>query len=222
MQEQAATIVHAQQNVFGAHPKSIELSDRLSKIMPPHLTRYFLCNSGAEAIDNALKIARAVTGRPNVIVFNGGYHGRTIGSMSLTTSKTVYRAGFAPLMPGVLVAPYPSCLHCPVQEERNWAGYPVSDSQACSDPVPATNFSGASGVIESGRNCCGSPIKDIEMMLLMQSAPSETAAIFLEPILGEGGFYTPPPGFLRTLREICDKHKILLVADEVRVKVCEG
>lgn len=76
VQEQAATIVHAQQNVFGAHNKVIELSDRLSKIMPAHLTRYFLCNSGAEAIENALKIARVATGRPNVIVFNGSYHGR--------------------------------------------------------------------------------------------------------------------------------------------------
>jgi len=123
--------------------------------------------------------------------------------MSLTTSKTVYRAGFGPLMPGVFVAPYPNCLHCGVQKEWGRSGYHPAPY------VPPFDSPDA-------RRCCGSPIDSIEWMLQMQTAPSETAAILLEPVLGEGGFLTPPPGFLRTLRQLCTKHGIMLIADEVQ------
>lgn len=77
--------------------------------------RYFFCNSGAEGVENAIKVARAATGRQNIISFFNGYHGRTNATMALTTSKTVYRVGFGPFMPGVHIAPYPACLHCKVR-----------------------------------------------------------------------------------------------------------
>ena len=141
------------------------------------------------------------------------------------------------------MAPYPSCLHCPVQKERGWTGYPNPPDPFLAPATPDRKTGGSSGgeiescskssggeiescskssggeiesCSKSSRSCCDSSLKELEMMLLTQSAPSETAAIFLEPVLGEGGFYTPPPGFMRRLRELCDKHKILLVADEVQ------
>ncbi|GAX79506.1 hypothetical protein CEUSTIGMA_g6947.t1 [Chlamydomonas eustigma] len=204
VQEQAATIVHAQQNIFGSHEKAVELYDKFSNgVMPSHLSRYFLCNSGAEAVDNAIKIVRSCTGRQNIIAFDGGYHGRTIGSMSLTTSKTVYRQGFGPLMPGVFVAPYPNCLHCKTQAEWKRAGYHIQPSYP---PFDAPDC----------RKCCGSPAEALEWMLLMQTAPMDTAAVILEPVLGEGGFLSPPPGFMKNLRAICDKHGIMVIADEVQ------
>jgi len=203
VQEQAATIVHAQQNVFGAHEKMVELADRLNDVMPPHLSRYFLCNSGAEAVDNAVKIARSYTGRPNIIAFDGGFHGRTIGSMALTTSKTVYRQGFAPLMPGVFIAPYPYCLHCKVQEAWGHSGYKLAPDMPPFDSPDS-------------RKCCNSPLEALDWMLKMQTAPQETAAVILEPVLGEGGFITPPPGFMAALRRWCNTHGVMLIADEVQ------
>lgn len=92
VRRQAGEIVHAQQNIFHAHSSLAQLVDRLAGgVMPSNLQQYFFCNSGSEAVDNAVKVARAATGRPNVIAFDGGFHGRTIGAMSLTTSKTIYR-----------------------------------------------------------------------------------------------------------------------------------
>ncbi|PNW79407.1 hypothetical protein CHLRE_09g413750v5 [Chlamydomonas reinhardtii] len=200
VQAQAARVVHAQQNVVGAHTAMVDLFDRLSGVLPSSLDQYFLANSGAEAVDNAVKIAKAATGRPNVIAFEGGFHGRTLGAMALTSSKTIYRQGFGPTMAGVHIAPYPYCLHCKAQAARGHAGYPtVTGERRCAEI-----------------SCCGGPLDSLEWMLATQSAPSDTAAIILEPILGEGGFVAPPPGFLAGLRRLCDKHGILLIADEVQ------
>jgi len=203
VQDQATKIVHAQQNIFGAHTAMAALLERLPSIMPDHLPSYFFCSSGSEAVDNAVKIARAVTGRQNIIAFDGGFHGRTLGAMALTTSKVVYRQNFGPLIPGVFIAPYPYCLYCKWQEAQGFSGYHVAPyCQPFDEP--------------SKRVCCNAPLEALEQMLIQTTAPSETAAIILEPILGEGGFLTPPPGFMGALRRICDKHGILLIADEVQ------
>ncbi|KAF8061932.1 davT [Scenedesmus sp. PABB004] len=203
VREQAGTIVHAQQNIFAGHTKQVELDGHLSRIMPPRLTKYFYCNSGSEAVDNAVKIARAATGRQAVIAFDGGFHGRTLGAMALTSSKVVYRQHFGPLMPGVHIAPYPYCLHCKVQVEKGHSGYHVAPyCQPFDDPA--------------NRVCCNAPLEALEWMLAQQVHPGDVAALIIEPVLGEGGFLTPPPGFLAGLRRLADAHGMLLIADEVQ------
>jgi len=149
------------------------------------LDRFFFWNGGADAVEAAWKLARQATGKKNLIVMKGSYHGRTFGTMGMTTSKTVYSAGFGPFVPGIYVAPFPYCLHCP---------------KGCSS-------SGA---------CCGDPLKELEHLFITQTAASDTAAVILEPILGEGGYVPPPPGYLPRLRELCTKHNVLLIADEVQ------
>ena len=104
--KQAGSIIHAQANIV-IHKPMLELVGELKTVVNPVIDGFFFTNSGAEAVEGAIKLARHATGRPNIIVFQGSFHGRTIGTMSLTTSKTVYRAGYQPLMSGVFVAPYP-------------------------------------------------------------------------------------------------------------------
>ena len=106
IREQAGKLIHGQVNVV-MHEPLLRLVNELRTIVPPHLDGFFFSNSGAEAVEGAMKLARQATGRPNIIVFQGSFHGRTIGTMSLTTSKTIYRVGYQPLMSGVVVAPYP-------------------------------------------------------------------------------------------------------------------
>ena len=133
-------------------------------------------------MEAAVKLARMATRRPNVIVFQGSFHGRSVGAMSMTTSKTVYRAGYQPLMSGVFVAPYP------YSYRYGWE--PNYTVDWCLD--------------------------ELRYLLLSQTAPEETAAVLIEPVLGEGGYVVPPPGFLAGVRKICDEHGILLIADEVQ------
>ncbi|KAL4421398.1 hypothetical protein ABPG75_010689 [Micractinium tetrahymenae] len=207
IQQQAGEIIMAQQNILPASKAMVALLQRLERIMPSSLTSHFFCNSGAEAVENAMKIARNYTGRQNIIAFDGAYHGRTYGAMALTTSKTVYRQNFGPYPSGVNVAPYPYCLHCKTRQAAGGLGYEVAPN------VPPL------GKPYAERQCCGGPQEALDWMLKMHTAPSETAAIIIEPILGEGGFLTPPPGFLTKLRELCDKHGMLLIFDEVQCGV---
>ncbi len=181
IQEQAAKLIHGQANIV-MHKPMLELIEELRTIVHPSLDAFFFSNSGAEAIEGTIKLARIATGRPNVIVFQGSFHGRTIGTMSLTTSKTIYRAGYQPLMPGVFVAPFPYAFRYGWDEETT--------SQWC--------------------------LEELEFLLLTQTAPSETAAILIEPILGEGGYVIPPKSFLQGLRHIADQHGILLILDEIQ------
>eukprot|EP01103_Thecamoeba_quadrilineata_P000641 TRINITY_DN10553_c0_g1_i1.p1 TRINITY_DN10553_c0_g1~~TRINITY_DN10553_c0_g1_i1.p1 ORF type:complete len:444 (-),score=92.32 TRINITY_DN10553_c0_g1_i1:57-1388(-) len=179
---QAEKVHHAQVNIV-THKPMLDLIEKLLPIVPKPLDTFIFANSGAEAVEGAVKLARHATKKQNVIVFQGGYHGRTIGTMSLTTSKTIYRAGFGPLMPGVFVAPFPFPLH-----------FPGGDEKTCTDYA----------------------LEQISWLLKMQTAPEETAAMLIEPIQGEGGYVPTPPGFLTKLKEICNKHNILLIADEVQ------
>ncbi|CAG8433763.1 11083_t:CDS:2 [Ambispora gerdemannii] len=190
VQAQAANLIHAQVNIV-LHKPMLDLVTRLIPVMPSReLDSFFFTNSGAEAVENSIKLARTATKKQNIIVFTGSYHGRTIGTMALTTSNTIYKAGFGPLMTGVHVAPYPYCIKCPVHRSS-----------------PKTY---------SSTNCCSDPITQLQLLLKQQTAPQETAAVIVEPILGEGGYVAPPADFLGELRKICTKNNILLIADEVQ------
>jgi 4-aminobutyrate aminotransferase len=181
IQKQAGLLIHGQANIV-IHKPMLELVEELKTIVNPSIDGFFFTNSGAEAVEGAIKLARHATGRTNIIVFQGSFHGRTVGTMSLTTSKTVYRAGYQPLMAGVFVAPYPYSYRFGWNDELT--------SQWCLD--------------------------ELEFLFLSQSAPEETAAILIEPVLGEGGYVVPPEGFLNRLREICDKSGIMLIVDEIQ------
>jgi 4-aminobutyrate aminotransferase len=166
----------------------VTLAERLSAIAPmpgPH--RFYYGNSGAEAIECALKLARYHTGRQNVISFFGAFHGRTMGALSLTASKPQQRRRFAPLVPGVTHVRYPyayrGCSGGPQEEERFALG-------------------------------CARYIE--EKLFKTTLPPEEVAAIFVEPIQGEGGYVVAPDIFMQELRRICDRHGILLVVDEVQ------
>ena len=181
IREQAGLLIHGQANIV-IHKPMLELVDELKTIVNPAIDGFFFANSGAEAVEGAIKLARHATGRTNIIVFQGSFHGRTVGTMSLTTSKTVYRAGYQPLMAGVFVAPYPYSYRYGWSDEQS--------SQWCLD--------------------------ELEFLFLSQTAPQETAGILIEPVLGEGGYVVPPAGFLTSLRDICDKHGIMLIIDEIQ------
>jgi 4-aminobutyrate aminotransferase len=181
IQEQVTKFIHAQVNCY-RHPLLEELGARLADITPDGIDTFFFANSGAEATEAAVKLAKQVTGRPNVIVFSGSFHGRSHMTMAMTTSKHGYRAGYAPLPAGVFVAPFPHPWREGVSEE-------VSVERA---------------------------LTELHHLLLAQTAPGETAAMVLEPVLGEGGYIPAPAAFLRGVQEICREHGILFVADEVQ------
>lgn len=202
VQAQAAKIPHVQQNIM-LHRPMAELISRLAPSMPdPSLDTFFFWNSGAEAVEASIKLARHATGKPNVIVVSGSYHGRTMGTMALTTSKTIYRNRFGPLMPGVFVAPFPYVDHC----------------ESCSCPEPKRGVPGVSPPA-AGLKCTKDAINALETLLKTQTAPEETCAILVEPVLGEGGYVVPPVDYWPRLREVADKHGILLIADEVQTGV---
>ncbi len=187
VQKQAGELIHMSGTDF-YYENMVELAERLSKIAPmpgPH--KFYYGNSGAEAIECALKLARYHTKRQNIIAFFGAFHGRTMGALSLTASKPQQRRRFAPLMPGVTHVRYPDVY-------RGCMG----------GPQEAEAFSlGCARFIE-------------EKLFKTTLAPEEVAAIFVEPVQGEGGYVVAPTIFMRELRRICDRHGILLVVDEVQ------
>jgi 4-aminobutyrate aminotransferase len=187
IQKQAAELIHMSGTDF-YYESMIELAERLSKIAPmrgPH--RVYYGNSGAEAIECALKLARYHTKRPNVIAFFGAFHGRTMGALSLTASKPQQRRRFSPLMPGVTHVRYPDV------------------------------YRGCSGGQQEADDFALGCARFIEEKLFKTTLPpEEVAAIFVEPVQGEGGYVVAPTNFMQELRRICDRHGILLVLDEVQ------
>ncbi|MBN1180603.1 MAG: acetyl ornithine aminotransferase family protein [Anaerolineae bacterium] len=183
--DQATRLIH----ICGADfydPMYIALAERLSNLAPGQSPkRTFLGNSGAEAVEAAFKLARYHTGRPGVVTFFGAFHGRTMGAVSLTASKSLYHEGFGPMVPGVAHVPYAYCYRCHYN-----LTYPACNL-ACVDAIEDTWFS-------------------------RSLPPEQVAAIFVEPVQGEGGYIVPPDGWLKKLRALCDKYDILLVADEVQ------
>jgi 4-aminobutyrate aminotransferase len=189
-QEQCGTLVHGQINIAFQKPY-IELVKSLIPLMPhPSLDTFFFWNSGAEAVEAAVKLARHATKKQNIIVMQGSYHGRTFGTMAMTRSKTIYGEGYAPLMPSVFSVDFPYCKQCSIAKH--------ADGKFSFD------------------NCCQDPIEKLELLLKRETAPGDTAAIIIEPVLGEGGYVPPPAGYLAKVREICDKNNILFIADEVQ------
>src|SRR6266481_9356218 len=182
IQDQSAKLIHMSGTDFYYEPQT-DLAQRLAELAPGDSPkRVFFTNSGAEALEAGLKLARWHTGRSRAIAFLGAFHGRTYGAMSLSGSKLVHRRGFSPLVPDIHHVPYPKG-----PEART-----------------APDF---------GRRC----VEQIEETLFRRTAPpDEVAAIFVEPIQGEGGYHVPPSDFLPALRDLCDRHGILLVADEVQ------
>jgi 4-aminobutyrate aminotransferase len=190
IQKQAAELIHMSGTDF-YYESMVTLGERLSRIAPmkgPH--KIYYGNSGAEAIEAALKLARYHTKRQNVIAFYGAFHGRTMGALSLTASKPQQRRRFAPLVPGVTHVRYPDIY-------RGCVG--GSPDQASADAYAL----GCARFIE-------------EKLFKTTLPPEEVAAIFVEPIQGEGGYVVAPTVFMQELRRICDRHGILLVADEIQ------
>jgi 4-aminobutyrate aminotransferase len=187
IQKQAAELIHMSGTDF-YYESMVTLGERLSQVAPmkgPHKVYYG--NSGAEAVEAALKLARYHTKRQNVIAFYGAFHGRTMGALSLTASKPQQKRRFSPMVPGVTHVRYPDVYRGCV------GGSQEADAFAL----------GCARFIE-------------EKLFKTTLAPEEVAAIFVEPIQGEGGYVVAPTVFMQELRRICDRHGILLVADEVQ------
>src|SRR4030081_1807113 len=177
IEEQARRFIHMSGTDF-YYRSEIELAERLeAKILPGTPAKVFFTNSGAEAIEGAVKRARFPSGRPSYIAFIGAFHGRTFGALSLTASKASQRRRFAPLLSSVFHAPYPTAAR----------GVTTDETMA-----------------------------RLEELFATVAPPESVAAVFVEPIQGEGGYLVPPDDFLPRLRELTLKHGILLVADEVQ------
>ena len=178
--------IHAQSEKFlhtcfmvSPYESYIELAERLNALSPGSFDkRTFFVNTGAEAVENAVKIARSYTGRPGVICFDDGYHGRTYMAMALTAKVKPYKAGFGPFPDHVYRVPF-------------------ANPYRCADAT-------------------GHSLRQIEALFESGVRPEEIAAVIVEPVQGEGGFVVPPREFLRELRALCDRHGIVLVADEVQ------
>jgi len=185
IQDQATKFLHMSGADF-YYPIQVQLAERLNGVAPiAEQTRTLFTNSGTESVEAAFKMARYHSGRPRNVAYLGAFHGRTMGSLSLTASKAVQRRGFAPLVPGVTHVQYGYCYRCPFH-----LTYPSCDVYC---------------------------VRHIEETVFVSSCPAdEVAALFAEPIQGEGGYVVPPPEYFPRIRELCDRHGILFVVDEVQ------
>ncbi len=182
---QATKLIHGQQNIV-YHEPGLLLHERLPKYFPGSLDEdagVFLSNSGAEAVEAAIKLAKIATRRPLIVAFSGGFHGRTHAAMSLTSSSVKYRGHYEPLLGGVHHVAFP-------------------------DPLRVGGG--------SGERALEVTLRAIEQLFATMVYPDDVAAFIVEPILGEGGYVIPPDTFLPALREICDRHGIMLIADEIQ------
>jgi len=168
---------------MGYAESTVRHANLLAEFLPEPLRSIFFMNSGSEAIEAALKLARRVTGRPGIVAFRGGFHGRTLGATSITSSNPNYRQGYEPLLPSVYLTQFPSVY-------RDFGG---DEERAV-----AVAF------------------RHLRDLFHSTISPDEVAAIVIEPVQGEGGYVPAPPAFLQILRRVCDKHGILLIADEVQ------
>ena len=168
---------------MGYAEPTVRLARALAATLPDPIDSVFFMNSGSEAIEAALKLARRVTGRPGIVAFRGGFHGRTLGATSITSSNPNYRQGYEPLLPSVYLSQFPSVY-------RDFGG----------DEERAVEVA----------------FRHLRDLFHSTISPDEVAAIVIEPVQGEGGYVPAPPAFLQILRRVCDRHGILLVADEVQ------
>ena len=185
IEEQARKFLHICGSDYYYEPM-VDLAEKLNRLAPGAAPKkVFFTNSGAESVEAAFKLARYHTKRQHVIAFDGAFHGRTLGALSLTASRASHRAHFGPLVPGVHHVPYGFCHRCPYHLTYGSCG------------------------IE-----CVSMIEKV--LFRYEVRPEEVAAIFVEPVQGEGGYVVPPPEYLPMLRDLCRKYGILLVADEIQ------
>jgi len=185
VQNAAEKFLHISSDFY--HDGWIRLSEKLDEIAPfEENAKTFLTNSGTEAVETAIKLAKYHTKRSNFIGFTGAFHGRTMGSVAFTASKPKYHSGFYPLMPGVTHVPFPY-EYRPVLERKTGEDYGETVVRYLEEEVFGHNVPG-----------------------------DEVAAILVEPIQGEGGYVVPPAGFFPALRKVCDKYGILLIVDEVQ------
>lgn len=182
IKEQAENLIHFGLN-YGYYESVVKLSEKLAQIAPGNLDTVFFSNSGGEAIDGALKMARAVTGRPGIIAFDGSFHGRTLGATSVTGSSSKYRTSYEPLL-----------------GEVYHVTYPYSALLKENAPKDMTRYS----------------LSQLESLFELRISPERVAAILIEPVMGEGGYYPAPNEFLQGLRKIADQYGILLIFDEVQ------
>jgi 4-aminobutyrate aminotransferase len=183
-QEQCGKIIHAQYTTV-MHQPLLALTEALGDVLPDGLDSVFYANSGSEAVEASIRLARMATGRPNIVVFQGGFHGRTVAAASLTTAGTKFSAGFSPLMSGVHMAPFPYAYRYGMDE------------------ASAVEFA----------------LRELDYLFASRVAPIDTAAMLIEPVLGDGGYLPTPPAFLQGLRERADRHGIVLIVDEVQAGV---
>jgi 4-aminobutyrate aminotransferase len=166
------------------HESVLRLAYMLPEILPGNLDMFFFGNSGSEAVEGAIKLARNFTRRPGIIAFMGAFHGRTYGAASLTASKAIYRTGLEPFLPSIYHVPY-------------------ADPYHSSHPDNPTL-------------CVEESLAELQILLKRIIAPSQVAAVIVEPIQGEGGYIVPPKEFLKRLREICTSNGMLLIFDEIQ------
>ena len=185
IQQQAEQLLHMSGTDFYYGPQR-DLAQKLAEIVPGESKKkVFFTNSGAEAVEAAMKLARHHTKRQHIIAFYGAFHGRTMGALSLTASKVTQRREFSPLVPGVTHIDFPRCYRCPIRPGDG--------------------------------DCCFKSISDLEETIFCKTvSPDEVAAVFVEPIQGEGGYLVPPDGFHQRLKALAEKHDILFIADEVQ------
>ncbi|MBS1953474.1 MAG: aminotransferase class III-fold pyridoxal phosphate-dependent enzyme [Cyanobacteria bacterium SZAS-4] len=182
IQQQAAELIHTSVTVH--HKRYIELAQKLVEITPKTLDSVFLANSGAECVEGAIKLARYVTGRPGIINFRGSFHGRTMLTMALTTSKLYYREKYEPLPSSIYTVPFPYTYRSHLRE----------------NPEAVVDHT----------------FEELDNLFHQFIHPEQVAAFIVEPVQGEGGYVIPPKGFLTRLRQLADKHGILLIIDEVQ------
>jgi 4-aminobutyrate aminotransferase len=181
VQDQAGKLIFGQMNIV-IPPTTVALAEALKVVTPSSIDRFFFSNSGAEAVEASVKLARHATGKRNIIVFQGSFHGRTAQTMAMTTSKYIYRHNYQPLPAGVFVTPFPYSYFYGWDEETT------------------TEF-------------C---MRQLDLLVHGQTKPEETAAVIIEPVIGEGGYVPAPAGFMQELRNFCTATGILLIADEIQ------
>ncbi|WP_223593118.1 aspartate aminotransferase family protein [Neobacillus bataviensis] len=182
IKKQADNLIHLGLN-YGYYETAANLAEKLAQITPGNLDTVFFSNSGAEAIDGALKLAKASTGRPAIIAFEGSFHGRTLGATAITASSAKYRRYYEPILGEVYHIPYP---------------YPGQLKNINKE--------------ETEEYC----LNQLQKLFDLRVDPTRVAAIIIEPVMGEGGYYPAPPSFLKELRRITEEHGILLIFDEVQ------
>jgi 4-aminobutyrate aminotransferase/(S)-3-amino-2-methylpropionate transaminase len=184
MHEAAQKLVHMC-SLVGTYESYVRVCELLNEVTPGSFPKKtLLSNSGAEAVENAVKAARAYTRRPAVICFEGAYHGRTLLTLSLTSKYSLFKKGMGPFAPEIVRLPMPNV------------------------------YRGPEGM--SAEQCVDWGIQQLEFAFTAQVDPAEVAAIIIEPVQGEGGFVPVPPRFLQRIRELCDQHGIVMIADEVQ------